>query len=91
MIPRDRLFQRDLVLPAGSEVIGVSDRPARRHGVPDPDRFLVPGPFQVHERVAVALPSWLDRMLSHLSIEPAAEPPRPEPCPRARQATHSLP
>ena len=36
-VARDRLLQRDLVFPVGSEVVGVTDLPAWREDVADPD------------------------------------------------------
>ena len=54
--------------------------------------LLVPALMHLSGRANWWLPSWLDRILPHLSIEPAAEPPAPSPVPApARQATHSLP
>ena len=54
--------------------------------------LLVPALMHLSGRANWWLPGWLDRILPHLSIEPAAEPPAPSPVPApARQATHSLP
>src|SRR5216684_5217898 len=53
MVTRERPLQRDLVLPAGPEVVGVCDLPGWRHGILYPDRVFVPRPLQVHERVTV--------------------------------------
>ncbi len=55
--------------------------------------LLVPALMHLSGRANWWLPGWLDRILPHLSIEPATElpaPPSPVPAP-ARQATHSLP
>src|ERR1700730_5837192 len=54
--------------------------------------LLVPALMHLSGRANWWLPGWLDRILPHLSIEPAAEPPAPSPVPApARQATHSRP
>ena len=54
--------------------------------------LLVPALMHLSGRANWWLPGWLDRILPHLSIEPAAEPPALSPVPApARQATHSLP
>jgi RND superfamily putative drug exporter len=54
--------------------------------------LLVPALMHLSGRANWWLPGWLDRILPHLSIEPAAEPPAPSPVPApAHQATHSLP
>src|SRR5271169_50314 len=53
--------------------------------------ILVPALMHLSGRANWWLPGWLDRILPHLSIEPAAEPPALSPVPApARQATHSL-
>ncbi len=52
-IARHYLLQRDLVLPAGAEVVRVADVPARRQHIPHPDRAFVCNHFQVYERVVV--------------------------------------
>ena len=49
--------------------------------------LLVPALMHLSGRANWWLPGWLDRILPHLSIEPAAEPPAPSPVPApARQA-----
>ena len=55
--------------------------------------LLVPALMHLFGRANWWLPGWLDRILPHLSIEPATEPPAaPSPVPApARPATHSLP
>src|SRR5215467_3427008 len=53
-VARERLLQRDLVLPACPEVVGVADLAGVAcHGIAQPDRLFVAGPVEVHERVAV--------------------------------------
>ncbi len=53
--------------------------------------LLVPALMHLSGRANWWLPGWLDRILPHLSIEPAAEPLAPSPVPAlARQVTHSL-
>src|SRR6266581_419077 len=53
-VARERLLQRDLVLPACPEVIGVADlADVSCHGITQPDRLFVAGLVEVHERVAV--------------------------------------
>ena len=50
--------------------------------------LLVPALMHLSGRANWWLPGWLDRILPHLSIEPAAEPPGPSPVPApARQVT----
>src|SRR5260370_589928 len=53
-VARERLLQRDLVLPACPEVIGVADLAGVAcHGITQPDRLFVAGLVEVHEPVAV--------------------------------------
>src|SRR5215472_11885410 len=60
---RERLLQRDLVLPACPEVTGIADLAGvARHDIAQPDRLFVAGPIKVHERVAVPLPPRLEHV-----------------------------
>ena len=52
--------------------------------------LLVPALMHLSGRANWWLPGWLDRILPHLSIEPAAEPPAPPSArPRARPPGHA--
>ena len=51
--------------------------------------FLVPALMHLSGRANWWLPGWLDRILPHLSIEPAAEPPAPPSPAPASQVAHS--
>ncbi len=51
--------------------------------------FLVPALMHLSGRANWWLPGWLDRILPHLSIEPATQPPAPPSPAPARDLTHS--
>ncbi len=51
--------------------------------------LLVPALMHMTGRTNWWLPGWLDRILPHLSIEPATEPPAQPSPPLAREITHS--
>jgi RND superfamily putative drug exporter len=51
--------------------------------------LLVPAVMHLSGRANWWLPGWLDRILPHLSIEPANEPPAQPSTPPARDVTHS--
>jgi RND superfamily putative drug exporter len=51
--------------------------------------LLVPALMHLSGRANWWLPGWLDRVLPHLSIEPATQPPAlPSPAPAPAPATH---
>ena len=51
--------------------------------------LLVPALMHLSGKANWWLPSWLDRTLPHLSIEPATQPPAPPSPPPAREIAHS--